>query len=900
MALRFRTEGNSISIVSKKNNNNSNSNNGSESVTTTQTLTFDDSIPVWTSPLPGRDSGMALIGKRVRCFFPKLDGHKRRVLEGEVVSLIDYGLAQRKRGRPIRVGLLVDRTVLDDFTFLKRLDHDVDATKLPNKKARRNHRMEQNIRGKQKVTVHIKLSNPVTADVTHSVQWVIQKRVPPKLFQKAAAGTVRRNSSLASPVPVATPTSVMTTTKGTVATITGETATATGNTNGATGTTAVVADAATAAATTNGKNGQKAAQPHKKRRKFNTVNDTKHVGDGNDPQEQQVTNWRWLAGRFHDLLLSSKSESVDPYGANVLSAGLVGQVLKVESSPVSSSLAVVTLLRLFLPEQTATGRLPHHGPYDIFEDYDATDAAAGGSVRVQVPVEHLIIISRRVEKNHGENEVQSSKEHAAWEQLLEVSHSYSLRKDAFSPLMQPENIAARDESNSFPQNESKDTITCCHRCRRSILKSEATSCTSKDCPLADTKLKKATIWCPSCLKVLPSVNNIHESAKPCYHEMCDCRTCRSLVASGLEQKLWTSVSTAVAVNRNVQAGSERPLLLPYLSSIGSVGLIDFELPNRFADLGSLPIPKEKPITKVFARSPKKVKKSLSPKFGNISTGSKTSEKRSATKSNGKMALVSIDDGKLEELVELKEDYSVFKPSCSRLVPYDPATTGRSLVADLVSANSDKPRNLRQTLMDRPGDGEKDEKTSSSRRARANQRRMMKGVAAIGVTSFGLDTLAARESQLRFDRSGIHAWGVFADEPIASGEMIVEYRGVLIGNTTAEKREKQYEAAKIGSDYMFRIDALQVCDATKQGNVARFLNASCGPNCYTKIITLDGNKRIVIYAKREISAGEELCYDYKFPLEYDASKRIPCYCGTKECRGWMNWVRSHILFTLQKF
>ena len=121
------------------------------------------------------------------------------------------------------------------------------------------------------------------------------------------------------------------------------------------------------------------------------------------------------------------------------------------------------------------------------------------------------------------------------------------------------------------------------------------------------------------------------------------------------------------------------------------------------------------------------------------------------------------------------------------------------------------------------------------------------------------------------------------------EMIVEYRGELIGNSMTEKREKEYEAAKIGSDFMFRIDAFNVCDATKQGNVARFINASCEPNCFTKIITLDGNKRIVIYAKRNIRAGEELCYDYKFPLEYDESKRIPCHCGAKECRGFMNWV-----------
>ena len=116
----------------------------------------------------------------------------------------------------------------------------------------------------------------------------------------------------------------------------------------------------------------------------------------------------------------------------------------------------------------------------------------------------------------------------------------------------------------------------------------------------------------------------------------------------------------------------------------------------------------------------------------------------------------------------------------------------------------------------------------------------------------------------------------------------------------EKREKEYENAKIGSDYMFRIDGFSVCDATKQGNVARFINHSCDPNCYTKIIAIDGCKRIVIYAKKDIPPGQELTYDYKFPLEYVEEKRIRCYCGVNGCRGYMNWVRKLLLFYFTRF
>ncbi|CAN0249896.1 unnamed protein product, partial [Hapterophycus canaliculatus] len=39
----------------------------------------------------------------------------------------------------------------------------------------------------------------------------------------------------------------------------------------------------------------------------------------------------------------------------------------------------------------------------------------------------------------------------------------------------------------------------------------------------------------------------------------------------------------------------------------------------------------------------------------------------------------------------------------------------------------------------------------------------------------LDVLQSRRKKLRFGRSSVHAWGVFADEPIAAGDLVIEYR-----------------------------------------------------------------------------------------------------------------------------
>ncbi|XP_028035252.1 histone-lysine N-methyltransferase SETD1 isoform X2 [Bombyx mandarina] len=173
----------------------------------------------------------------------------------------------------------------------------------------------------------------------------------------------------------------------------------------------------------------------------------------------------------------------------------------------------------------------------------------------------------------------------------------------------------------------------------------------------------------------------------------------------------------------------------------------------------------------------------------------------------------------------------------------------------------------------------------SREARSNQRRLL--------TAFGTDTdsdllkfnqLKFRKKQLKFAKSGIHDWGLFAQEPIAADEMVIEYVGQMIRPIVADVREAHYEATGIGSSYLFRIDLDTIIDATKCGNLARFINHSCNPNCYAKIITIESQKKIVIYSKQPIGVDEEITYDYKFPLE---DEKIPCLCGAPQCRGFLN-------------
>lgn len=204
--------------------------------------------------------------------------------------------------------------------------------------------------------------------------------------------------------------------------------------------------------------------------------------------------------------------------------------------------------------------------------------------------------------------------------------------------------------------------------------------------------------------------------------------------------------------------------------------------------------------------------------------------------------------------------------------------------------------------------------STSRSNRVNNRRLVADIAAqkqVLTTLNGegdvlrFNQLKKRKKPVKFARSAIHNWGLYAMENIAANDMIIEYVGEKVRQQVADMREKRYLKSGIGSSYLFRIDENTVIDATKRGGIARFINHSCTPNCTAKIIKVEGSKRIVIYALRDIGqskwlflitgerpaantvADEELTYDYKFEREWDSDDRIPCLCGSTGCKGFLN-------------
>lgn len=122
-------------------------------------------------------------------------------------------------------------------------------------------------------------------------------------------------------------------------------------------------------------------------------------------------------------------------------------------------------------------------------------------------------------------------------------------------------------------------------------------------------------------------------------------------------------------------------------------------------------------------------------------------------------------------------------------------------------------------------------------------------------------------KIRRQCSKVHGYGVFAIEAIAKNRRIIDYAGELVRTSESEAREERYLAE--GCVWVFRVNRTWSRDAAVGGNLARFINHACTPNCWFDVV----NRTIWIRASRSIRKGEELTYDYATVGE----RTIPCRC-----------------------
>ncbi len=92
---------------------------------------------------------------------------------------------------------------------------------------------------------------------------------------------------------------------------------------------------------------------------------------------------------------------------------------------------------------------------------------------------------------------------------------------------------------------------------------------------------------------------------------------------------------------------------------------------------------------------------------------------------------------------------------------------------------------------------------------------------------------------------------------------MEYVGEIVDKDEMADRSAAYAASGQRHFYFMTLRPDRIIDATRKGNISRFMNHSCAPNCETQKWIVEGRIRIGLFTVKSVKAGSELSFDYKF-------------------------------------
>lgn len=123
-------------------------------------------------------------------------------------------------------------------------------------------------------------------------------------------------------------------------------------------------------------------------------------------------------------------------------------------------------------------------------------------------------------------------------------------------------------------------------------------------------------------------------------------------------------------------------------------------------------------------------------------------------------------------------------------------------------------------------------------------------------------------------SRIEGLGLFTKVTLRAKQKIGEYEGELISQREGRRRAKTQPKIAV-----VEVNNRKAIDGEKQPGGFRFINHSCSPNTFMRII----GERAEFYALRPLKAGTELTLDYKYSHH---NGTLPCRCQSPKCRGFV--------------
>ncbi|CAN6936203.1 unnamed protein product [Brassica oleracea] len=145
----------------------------------------------------------------------------------------------------------------------------------------------------------------------------------------------------------------------------------------------------------------------------------------------------------------------------------------------------------------------------------------------------------------------------------------------------------------------------------------------------------------------------------------------------------------------------------------------------------------------------------------------------------------------------------------------------------------------------------------------------------------------KRKYVKFERfqSGKKGYGLRLLEDVREGQFLIEYVGEVLDMQSYESRQKDYASMGQKHFYFMTLNGNEVIDAGAKGNLGRFINHSCEPNCRTEKWMVNGEICVGIFSMKDLKKGQELTFDYNYVRVFGAAAK-KCYCGSSHCRGYI--------------
>uniref|UniRef100_A0A8D8XI86 Histone-lysine N-methyltransferase, H3 lysine-36 and H4 lysine-20 specific n=1 Tax=Cacopsylla melanoneura TaxID=428564 RepID=A0A8D8XI86_9HEMI len=140
-------------------------------------------------------------------------------------------------------------------------------------------------------------------------------------------------------------------------------------------------------------------------------------------------------------------------------------------------------------------------------------------------------------------------------------------------------------------------------------------------------------------------------------------------------------------------------------------------------------------------------------------------------------------------------------------------------------------------------------------------------------------------QLEVFNTQTRGWGLKATEDLHKGQFVVEYVGEMIDQEELNRRRRDMDRNNDHNYYFLSLNNSRYIDAGAKGNLARFMNHSCEPNCTAEKWTVSGDTRVGLFTLKDIPAGTELVFNYELQ-KMDKDGMRTCMCGSERCSGFI--------------